>query len=173
MESLDGDFAFRAFNPQQAQVLWSLIVSDRHAPERKNSWPVIKNLDQLSEFLQNCDIENPIAEENGYCLFFKNKMIGTFHWHSVSWELQRVEIGYWLHFEFEGQGFISKTLPLMEQQLQKMGFHRVEIRCNPQNRKSCAVAERNNYLLEGTLRDHKIENSKFCDTAIYAKLFES
>lgn len=173
IESPKDSFILKSFDSKQAEALWLLIISDRHFPERKDVWPGFMRLEQLCEYLQACDLENHFSEENGYCLYWENQMIGTLHLHSLSWAHRRIELGYWVHFEFEGRGFISLAIRMMEQQLRKMGLHRIELRCNPLNRRSCAVAERNQYVLEGMLRDHKIENGVFCDTAIYAKLLES
>ncbi len=170
LESPADSLSFKAFEPGQAEALWALIISDRHSPERKHSWPGVNNLTSVKDYLKTCDIENPLVDEIGYCLYFKNQLIGSFHLHSVSWKNRRIELGYWLHFEFEGQGLISKALKTVERQLQKMGFHRIEIRCNPINRKSCMVAERNHYVLEGTLQDHEIEQGQFTNKAIYAKI---
>ena len=173
LESSSDAFIFKSFDPAQAEALWILIVSDRHSPERKHSWPGVGNLPLLRDYLKNCDIEHPLAEEVGYCLYFKNQLVGTFHLHSISWKNRRLEVGYWVHFEFEGQGLISKALLMLEKRLQSMGFHRVEIRCNPMNKKSCALAERNQYKLEGTLSDYELEDGKFLDKAVYAKLFHT
>lgn len=171
LESPEDSFSLKAFDAEQAEPLWALITSDRHSPERKHSWPGASDLSSLRDYLKACDIENPLADEIGYCLFFKNQIIGSFHIHSVSWKNRRLEVGYWLHFEFEGQGLISKALKMIENHLQSMGFHRIEIRCDPANQKSCALAERNDYLLEGTLQDHEIVLGQFKNTAIYAKIF--
>ncbi len=170
LESTKDALTFKAFAPNQAEDLWALIISDRHSPERKNSWPGASNLMATKDYLKNCDIENPLADEVGYCLYFKNQIVGSLHLHSVSWKNRRLEMGYWVHFEFEGQGLISKALKIVELQLQQMGFHRIEIRCNPLNRKSCMVAERNHYVLEGLLQDHEIVGGQFRNTAIYAKI---
>lgn len=173
LESDEGSFAFQAFSILQASELWNLIVSDRHFPERKHSWPGVKNLEQLQAYLKDCDVSDSRSEEIGYCLFWKKQIVGSFHLHSISWLHQRIELGYWIHFEFEGQGLISKALQVIEKQMAKMSIHRIEIRCDPLNQKSCLVAKNNNYVLEGTLREHKIVNGNYCDTAIYSKLLKS
>ncbi len=173
LESDEGSFALKTFSVDQASELWSLIVSDRHFPERKNLWPGIASRDQLQTYLKTCDVSNSKSEEIGYCLFWKNQMVGSFHLHSMSWINQRIELGYWIHYEFEGQGLISKALQVMEKQLAKMNFHRIEIRCDPLNRKSCLVAENNKYTMEGTLREYECVNGVYKDKAIYSKLLKS
>ena len=171
LESAKDSFVFKAFDVDQTKDLWALIVSDRHSPERKNnSWPAIYELQDLRDYLRSRDLENSASEENGYLIYWKEQLVGSLHWHSVSWPHRRIELGYWLHFEFEGQGLISKALQFIEKQLAQMGFHRIEITCDTLNIRSRAVAERNGYTLEGILHDHKIKDGVFIDTASYAKI---
>jgi ribosomal-protein-serine acetyltransferase len=171
IDNSEEQIVLRGFGLNQAETLWNQIVSDRHMPERKNTWPGIHNLQQLRDYLRNCDVENSDAEEIGYCLTNRNNdLVGTLHLHTISWAHQKLELGYWLHFEFEGRGYVTTALRLMEAVLKNMGFQKIEIRCDPRNVRSCRVAERNQYIKEGHLRQDKIENGAFRDTFIFGKI---
>ena len=68
-----------------------------------------------------------------------------------------------------GMGLITEAVQLLEAECFRLGFHRIEIRCSSKNEKSALVALRNNFVLEGYLKDEMIENGQFRDTFIFAK----
>jgi len=96
--------------------------------------------------------------------------VGNVGVHTIAWEHNRCELGYWILAEYEGRGLISEAVKALETVLFSAGFFRIEIRCNGLNRRSGAVAERCGYTLEARLRKHVIENGQRRDTLIYAKL---
>jgi ribosomal-protein-serine acetyltransferase len=51
-----------------------------------------------------------------------------------------------------------------------LGMHRVWLTADPTNRRSCAVAERLGFRLEGVRREDTLTDGRFHDTAIYAIL---
>jgi RimJ/RimL family protein N-acetyltransferase len=52
-------------------------------------------------------------------------------------------------------------------------MNRIEIRCESENKRSAALAERAGFTLEASLRQHRWGNSgKLITTLIYAKLRE-
>jgi RimJ/RimL family protein N-acetyltransferase len=63
------------------------------------------------------------------------------------------EIGYWVRVDAEGQGVIAETTAALTRvAFQLDGVDRVEIHCDPANRRSAAVAERAGFQHEATLR---------------------
>ena len=63
------------------------------------------------------------------------------------------EIGYWVHKDFEGQGYITEaTKALTDFAFTTLEAEKVEIRCSEQNFKSGRVPKRLNYTLEYTFR---------------------
>jgi ribosomal-protein-serine acetyltransferase len=107
-----------------------------------------------------------------YSVFSKEdeSFVGVMDVHEISWTERRCEIGFWVLGEQEGKGYISEALSVLEQALFDVGFNRLEIRCSSLNTKSAKVPKRNGYVLEGTLRKHTLEQGKFRDTLILAKL---
>jgi RimJ/RimL family protein N-acetyltransferase len=63
------------------------------------------------------------------------------------------EIGYWVRVDAEGTGVIAEaTAALTRVAFELEGVDRVEIHCDPANRRSAAVAERAGFQHEATLR---------------------
>ena len=62
------------------------------------------------------------------------------------------EIGYWLRAECEGKGYMSEAVAaLARAAFERHGARRVEIRCDPRNARSIAVARRLGFRHETTL----------------------
>jgi ribosomal-protein-serine acetyltransferase len=90
--------------------------------------------------------------------------------HHLRWAHGCCELGYWIGGAFEGQGYVTEAVMLVEQAMFDAGMHRIEIRCDPRNLRSVAVAERLGYTLEGTLRDQLWRDGGWRDTMVFAKL---
>ncbi|MNL08859.1 Ribosomal-protein-serine acetyltransferase [compost metagenome] len=94
------------------------------------------------------------------------------HIFSFSYPNHRVEIGYGIEHTYEGQGFVSEAIGLVEAELKALGFNRVEIRCNADNERSVSLAKYNHYIQEACLKQECIEDGKYRDTLIFAKLLK-
>lgn len=68
--------------------------------------------------------------------------MGNLGVHTISWENDRREIGYWILGQFEGQGYMTEAVDAVTAELFRHGFNRVEIRCSSLNSKSAGVPER-------------------------------
>lgn len=81
------------------------------------------------------------------------------------------EIGYWIGSDFEGSGLVTAACKaILGSLFDERGVHRVEIRCEPANSRSVAVAERLGLTYEGTLRGDARVNSRFVDHRVYSLL---
>lgn len=100
------------------------------------------------------------------------RMLGGTGLHRIDWAVRRFEIGYWIRPEAMGQGHVSESVQLLTAlAFERLGARRVEIRCDPRNVKSCAVAERCGFVHEGTLRcDALGVDGKPRDTRVYGKV---
>jgi ribosomal-protein-serine acetyltransferase len=110
-----------------------------------------------------------------YAIFSKHddRFLGVVEAHEISWRESRCEIGYWILGRFEGQGYISEALEVLEPALFKLGLHRLEIRCSPANERSAKVPRRNGYRLEpgSSLHSslHTSSESQTSDALVFVK----
>lgn len=107
-----------------------------------------------------------------YSIYLKadGAYLGNVGIHSIFWEHDRCEIGYWILGRFEGQGYMSEAVRALEATCFETGFHRVEIRCSSKNVRSASIPERLGYRHEGTLREDSLEKGVRRDTLVFAKL---
>jgi RimJ/RimL family protein N-acetyltransferase len=92
--------------------------------------------------------------------------------HDVDWTLRRFEIGYWRRTGYGGQGVVDEAVHALTQlAFGRLGAQRVEIRVDPENRRSWRVAERCGFAYEGCLRRDALTPAKEPrDTRVYAKV---
>lgn len=98
------------------------------------------------------------------------EFLGRCGLHSIDWSVPRGEFGYWLVKKAEGQGLLAEALTALELEFFRLGFERLEVRCDTANQRSHRVPERLGYLHEGTLRREVRHRGQLRDTMVWAKL---
>jgi len=100
------------------------------------------------------------------------RLLGGTGLHRMDWALRRFEIGYWIRPEALGQGHVSEAVRLLAAlAFGTLAARRVEIRTDPRNTRSRAVAERCGFELEGTLRNEALGvDGHPRDTCVYARI---
>jgi RimJ/RimL family protein N-acetyltransferase len=99
-----------------------------------------------------------------------DKYMGNCGIHTISWAHNRCEIGYWILGEYEGKGYVSEAVLLLEKTLMKVGFNRIEIRCESANARSASVPKNNGYQLDGVLRENMCYSGRYVDSLVFSKL---
>ena len=95
--------------------------------------------------------------------------------HRFDWAVPRFEIGYWVRTSMTGKGYACEIVRAMARlAFETLGAKRVEIRCDATNERSCRVAERCGFELEGVLRcDSRGTDSSVRDTRVYSRVTPS
>jgi RimJ/RimL family protein N-acetyltransferase len=99
-----------------------------------------------------------------------NTMVGSSGLQRIDWEVPKFEIGYWCRTRFTGQGYVREAVRgITGFAFDALGAKRVEIRCDSRNLPSARVAERADFMLEGTLQNNEVGNDGSArDTLIFA-----
>ena len=149
---------------------------------------VIENIEHLRPWMPWArEIPTPEAEEElvrrGRARYLLREDLWLFIWlkgtetliggtglHRINWEVPCFEIGYWIGKRYEGQGYVTETVRgLTDIAFVRLNAERVEIRCDPNNTRSAAVARRAGYTLEGVLRHNAREpDGTLRDTLVFA-----
>lgn len=80
-------------------------------------------------------------------------------------------LGYWVARTFEGRGVVTRSVrAITDHLIRQREMQRVELRAQPDNSRSRAVAERCGFRLEGTLRQSAWLHDRFVDYCVYAVL---
>lgn len=85
---------------------------------------------------------------------------------------KRAEIGYWLSKAFQRKGLVTDSVKgLIRLAFEKMGLHRIQIKCAVNNIQSKNIPRRLNFILEGTERDGKLlVDGVYTDLEVYSIL---
>jgi len=117
-----------------------------------------------------------LREDLWLLLFLKGTqtMVGGSGLHRMDWSVRSFEIGYWVRKRFAGQGYITEAVRgITSFAFESLGARRLEVRCDPRNKRSQAVAMRSGLELEATLRNHATRvDGTLSDTMIFALLKE-
>lgn len=101
------------------------------------------------------------------------RLVGKGGFHNIDWSVPKLEIGYWLRTSATGQGFCAEAVDALVLFAQReLGAKRLEIRTDPHNERSSAVAIRCGLTLEGVLRQNmRGPGDALRDSCVYAKVF--
>ena len=82
-----------------------------------------------------------------------------------------LEIGYTLHPDYWGQGYVPEAArALIDLAFKELGLHKIELVCFGYNVQSQRVAEKLGFTLEARIRDRKDAQGNRCDDLIYGLL---
>ena len=148
----------RHYNPTDATLLKQAIDESLEHLKPWMPWaqndpePLVVKAQQLRVFRAHFDLDTDYT----FGIFNADESLllgGTgLHKRGVK---DTLEIGYWIHQNAVGKGYVTETV----RALCYVGFHyhgakHLEIRCDPRNHTSYAVAERCGFTLEETLTDY-------------------
>lgn len=85
---------------------------------------------------------------------------------------KRAEIGYWLSKAFQKKGLVTDSIKgLIRLTFEKMGLHRIQIKCAVNNIQSKNIPRRLNFILEGIERDGELlADGIYTDLEVYSFL---
>jgi RimJ/RimL family protein N-acetyltransferase len=92
--------------------------------------------------------------------------------HRLDWAVPKFEIGYWLRTSHCGKGYMTEAVRAIgDFAFSGLKANRVEIRCDNSNDRSCRVADRAGFQLEGILRNDVLDHvGKVRSTRIYSRI---
>ncbi|MBO5997536.1 MAG: GNAT family N-acetyltransferase [Alphaproteobacteria bacterium] len=131
------------------------------SPEDEYAWLV-----SMSEKWKNMD--GPC-----YSIWTKDgKFVGSCDLHSMDYERQTADVGYWLQQEYAGKGYMTEALKALEDNFFARGFNRLTIVMDTENTPSEKVAIRCGYTKEGVMRQWHYNPTlkSFRDMYLYSKL---
>ncbi|MFN3652742.1 MAG: GNAT family N-acetyltransferase [Armatimonadota bacterium] len=77
--------------------------------------------------------------------------------HNIVWEIPSFDVGYWCRTPFSGRGYVTEAVRgITAFAFELLEARRVSIRCDADNHRSRAVAERVGFRHEGTLRQSEL-----------------
>jgi len=172
-EILGENLSLRCHSVSLAQTMFDYIDKDRERLRKFLPWvDHISCVEHEKEHIERC-LENWENKTSfAYGLYNREDIymgnISIFDFGKSGF--YKCEIGYWILGDFEGHGYMSKAIKLLEEVLFIRGMHRIQIRCSTENLRSANIPKANSYKLDGTQRETIYANEKFHDLLIFSKL---
>ena len=135
--------------------------------------PRCNNLLEATQFIDK--INNSIKNNESIYWGITGKdvdtLIGTICLWNISKQNFRAEIGYVLHPDFHGKGFMSEALDaVLDYGFTYMNLHSIEANVHPDNKQSIKLLEKKGFVKEAHLKENVFFEGNFLDTAIYSLL---
>jgi ribosomal-protein-serine acetyltransferase len=156
-----------------APKMFQTVQDERARLSKHLSWiESVRTIADMKLYLELTDGAWQRDHAFEYGIFRKSdtEYLGNMMVHTISWPNRRCELGYWITEKAEGQRYISEAARALESHLFQAGFHRIEIRCSTENQRSAYIPKSCGYHLEGELKEDSIENGKYRNTLLFAKL---
>ena len=99
------------------------------------------------------------------------QFIGDFAFWQIDKKHCRTEIGYTLHPDYWGKGYMSEAMrKILNFGFQNLKLHSIEANINPKNTKSRNILTNVGFVKEAYFRENYFYNGKFLDSEIYSLL---
>lgn len=169
---VDGQIVLKRFSHDADQAKYDAIIRNREHLLPWLPWAhLYKEFKEMPEFT---DLQIKCFDEGsvlGYDIFYEGKFAGSIDLHHLSAENRSCEIGYWLSKDFVGKGIATRAASkITEYAFDEIDMHRIMIQAASKNKASCKVAERLDFVHEGTQRESQYLDGEYYDTEIYSKL---
>lgn len=163
--------AFRHFTEQDASAILALrshpqVMTYLDAPPFQSLEDARQMIDRNRLSFEKKEGINWVITEKG-----QHKMIGYFGIWRLDRKNCRGEIGYGLHPDYWGKGYMVETLGLLlDFAFNELQLHSIEANVNPQNEASKKVLTHLGFQQEAYFRENYFYDGHFLDSAIYCLL---
>ncbi len=169
---IDEDTELRIYEERYAQEVAELVDRNRAYLRQWLPWLDSSRTVEDSKAFIKSSLQQ-FADNEGFQtgLWYQGRLAGGIGYHPINWASRKVEIGYWLDESFQGKGLMTKACRiLVTYAFEELGLNKVEIRCAPENIRSCAIPKRLDFTQEGILREAEWLYDHFVDLVVYGML---
>lgn len=135
--------------------------------------PIAQTIDDAFNLIQR--IQTDLHNNTGITWAIAQKtddtLIGTIGFWRIEAQNHRAEIGYLLHADFQGRGWMDAAIKkVIAYGFEQIGLHTIEANIDPRNTPSARLLEKNHFVREAYFKENLFQDGQFTDTAIYSLL---
>ena len=172
-QHIDGNLSLRVVAIEDAPALATFIEANRKhlsvflsdlTDDICDVTTAARHLTDVVELrLQNILLEMHVWDGSRLC--------GALRLRDVDWQHRNAKIGYLLDANDQGRGVMNRVLTIfLRWAFDELAMHRIELRCDPRNAASIAVAQRLGFAYEGLARNAERRGEHYDDVMIFARL---
>lgn len=173
-ENIDGERIYiKKHELALAETMFNYVDKDRERLHQFLPWVgFIKTVDDEINYIKSTHErwDDRVHFDYGIYLKESDTYIGNVGIHTINWDDNNCEIGYWILGDFEGFGYMTEAVKILQDHCLEIGFHRIQIRCSDLNHRSEGVPKRLGYFYEGMARENAIEMGKYRNTKTFSLL---
>ncbi len=167
---VDEDIRLYELKPEHAQEIYNTIDSQR---EYLGEWlPFVEHTREVAftqAFIDGYTLSD--RQNLTFAIYFQGQFAGLTGLKDTDLVNRKTELGYWLSEPFQHKGIMARScLWLIEHAFTKMGMNRIQLKAATGNAKSCRVAERLGFTLEGVERDGELHARGFVNLNVFSLL---
>lgn len=162
----------RKFKTSDAKSFYKNCVSDSKVSYYL-SWEPHKNVKESEEFIKSLmeTYEDSFVYDWAIELKETSEVIGNIKVNNIDDKNSFCHIGYYIGSKFWNKGLMTEALKIVISYLfEETDLNRIVARHDVENIGSGKVMVKANMTYEGTLRECKFRNNKFCSLAVYSIL---
>jgi ribosomal-protein-serine acetyltransferase len=160
------------FEPRHADHYYALIDANRERLRKWFTWvDGTRSRDDTLAFIVAARRRYAERGDITAGIWYDGQVAGSVGLEDIDQESGTAEIGYWLGEAYEGKGLVTNACrTLLDYAFRDLGLSRVQLRVQPTNERSKAVARRLDFQYEGTLRRAAKQYGRPIDLEVYSML---
>lgn len=170
--AVTNEISLRLLKKEDAPVVFTTV--DKHRAHLRQWLPWVDDtacVEDSAAFIQKTHQQYQHDKTVNGAIFYQGVFVGMCGFNGIKSVDHSVEIGYWLHPDYQGCGIVTTCVRfLINEAFQRLNVNCVRISHAIGNHKSQAVIERCGFTYEGTLRSGAFINDHYVDLAIYSIL---
>lgn len=133
------------------------------------AWPgVCTTQNDFKKFVKNSLHQYADGKSMNCAIEFRGEIVGNAGFNTINHDLKKVEIGYWIGKQYQGNGIITRVCQhLIDFAFIKFDMEKVQISAAEDNLPSRAVCERLGMKLEGIITHQEKVGDRILNHAIY------
>ena len=133
------------------------------------AWPPFcKTPDDFKQFVKSSLDKYADGESMTCAIEYHGKIVGNCSFNTINHDLKKVEVGYWLGEEYQGNGIITRVCRFLQNYaFTELKMQKVEISVAENNTPSRAVCERLSMKLEGIITNSEKVRDTIFSHAVY------
>ena len=159
-------------NEEDAQAFFEIVNRNREEFQKWFPWTnTTLSSEDTKKFIIKCQEEFNDKKAADFGVLYEGKWVGSMGFHTIKFDHEWAEIGYWLDGDFVGKGIMTECVKgMINYGFDDLHLHRIQIKCDSINTKSKAIPERLGFKLEGVTREDHKRDGVFSDGLIYGLL---
>lgn len=144
--------------PGDGRAMHTAVTTAQESLQTWLPWAVdIPTAEQYEARVREGQLRFLGREDLWMLLFLKEShtLIGCSGLHNIDWSVPKFEIGYWLHTDYVGHGYMTEAVAaITDFAFNQLSAKRVEIQCDSSNGRSAAIPQRLGFVHEATLHNN-------------------